>query len=161
MTREPTISAIAAIGKNRELGKDGKIPWKIPGEQKYFREVTMGHPIIMGRKTHESIGRALPGRTNIIITRNSAYQAEGCVIVSSIEKAIEEARKVDQEEIFIIGGGEIYKLAWQYIGKLYLTIVDAAFDADVFFPEYSKFSTAVSSEKKSAGKYKLEFLELV
>jgi dihydrofolate reductase len=156
-----TISAIAAIGKNRELGKSGKLPWHIPEELKFFKRVTTGHPIIMGRKTHESIGRALPRRTNIIITRNSEYQAQGCIVVSSVENAITEAEKHEgAEEIFIIGGGEIYKLSWKYINKLYLTKVDASFDADVYFPEYSSFSKVLAEDKRKSSKYSFTIYEL-
>ncbi|MBI1961083.1 MAG: dihydrofolate reductase [Parcubacteria group bacterium] len=143
---KPVISAIAAIGKNRELGKDGKIPWKIPGEQQYFKAVTLGHPIIMGRKTHESIGRALPGRVNMVITRSPGYRADGCVVVSSVEDAILEAKKHDQEEIFVIGGGEIYRAAMPYLDKLYLTHVEGTFDADTFFPDYSEFKEVSRTE---------------
>jgi dihydrofolate reductase len=158
--QKPIISAIAAIGKNRELGKNGEIPWKIPGELKYFKEVTMSHPIIMGRKTHESIGRALPGRVNIVITRNLNYKAEGCVVVSSVEDAIQEAKKQDQEEIFIIGGGEIYKLAWDYIDKLYITVINKSFNADVFFPTYDEFTKEVSKKIVETDGYEINFLQL-
>ncbi|MAG28596.1 dihydrofolate reductase [bacterium] len=154
------ISAIAAVGKNRELGKSGKIPWYIPGELKHFKEITMGHPVIMGRKTHESIGRALPGRTNIVITRNPDYKAEGCVVVSLIEDAITEAKKHEKEEVFIIGGGEIYKLAWPYIDRLYLTIINKSFEADTFFPEYSEFDKVISRKDTKSDNYNISFLEL-
>ncbi|MDP6571802.1 MAG: dihydrofolate reductase [Patescibacteria group bacterium] len=158
--KKPIISAIAAVGKNRELGKSGKIPWYIPGELKHFKEITMGHPVIMGRKTHESIGRALPGRTNIVITRNPDYKAEGCVVVSLIEDAITEAKKHEKEEVFIIGGGEIYKLAWPYIDRLYLTIINKSFEADTFFPEYSEFDKVISRKDTKSDNYNISFLEL-
>ncbi len=97
----------------------------------------MGHPLIMGRKTHESIGRPLPGRTNIVITRDPNYQAEGCVVAGSIEEALEKAREIEKKEIFIFGGAEIYKLALPYTDKLYLTLIDDEdSEADAFFPEY-------------------------
>src|SRR3954468_16302972 len=106
------ISTLVAVAKNGVIGKDGGLPWYLPSELARFKEVTMGHPIIMGRKTHESIGRALPGRTNIVITGNKDFKAEGCVVVSSLEQAIEEAKKADGvDEIFIIGGESIYKEA--------------------------------------------------
>ena len=158
--KKPIISAIAAVGKNRELGKSGKIPWYIPGELKHFKEITMGHPVIMGRKTHESIGRALPGRTNIVIARNPDYKAEGCVVVSLIEDAITEAKKHEKEEVFIIGGGEIYKLAWPYIDRLYLTIINKSFEADTFFPEYSEFDKVISRKDTKSDNYNISFLEL-
>ncbi len=135
---EPKISAIAAVGKNRELGTKNRLSWRISDDFKRVKELTMGRPLIMGRKTHESIGRPLPGRTNIIITRDPNYSSTGCVSASSIEEALEKAREVDQEEIFIFGGAEIYKLALPYVDKLYLTMIDEEDkDADAFFPEYA------------------------
>ncbi len=167
---KPTIAAIAAIGKNRELGSSGKIPWYIPEELKHFKNVTMGHPIIMGRKTHESIGRALPGRANIVITRNPEFKADGCIVVTSVEDAISEANQLKagqplagrhgNEEIFIIGGGEIYKLAWDYIDKLYLTVINKDFEADVFFPDYSKFDKVISRKDVDTDEYQLSYIEL-
>ena len=133
----PRISAIAAIGQNRELGKDNDLIWRIPADLKRLKELTTGKPIIMGRKTYESIGRPLPNRTNIVISRDSAYVANGCVVVSSIEDALAIAVKTEAAEIFIFGGAGIYSLAWPLITNLYLTIIhDSKPDADVFFPDY-------------------------
>ncbi len=142
------ISAIAAIsGKNRGLGKDNQLLYKIPDDMKRFRELTMGHPVITGRKNFESMGRPLPGRPNIVVTRDTSYKPEGCIVVHSIEDAISKARELDSEEIFIIGGGEIYKAALPYTNRLYLTLIDAEKDADVFFPDYSEFTKKISEEK--------------
>lgn len=136
--QEPQICAIAAIGKNRELGTKNQLSWRISDDFKRVKELTMGHPLIMGRKTYESIGRPLPGRINIIITRDPDYAAEGCVVVNSIENALEEARKVEDKEIFIFGGAEIYKLALPYTDRLYLTLIDDEDpEADAFFPDYT------------------------
>ena len=159
---KPIISAIAAIGKNRELGLNGKLPWHVPADLKHFKETTLGHPVIMGRKTFESLGihKPLPGRVNVVITRNPDYRAEGAVVVSSVEDAVAEAKKQDQEEIFIIGGGEIFKVAMRLINRLYLTIIDAAFEADAFFPEYSEFGTVVSKRELESDDYHVMFLEL-
>lgn len=161
------ISAIAAIGANRELGKNNQLLWRIPEDLKRFRELTAGHPVIMGRKTYESIGRALPGRTNIIITRQADYKAQGCIVVGSVEEAIAKAKEYsassagkDQEEIFIIGGGQVYQEAMPWVDKLYLTIVAATAEADVFFPDYSEFSKVVKQEAGAGGGCKLTFLEL-
>jgi dihydrofolate reductase len=143
-----TIHSIAAIGeKNRVIGNGGEIPWSIKGEQKRFKEITTGHPIIMGRKTYESIGRALPGRTNIVITRSdNAY--EGSVTVHSVEEAIETAKKSEgSEEIFIIGGGAIYEAALPYTDVLNLTIVHGDFEGDAFYPDYSAFTKEISKEE--------------
>lgn len=138
--QRPVISAIAAIGRNRELGKSGKLIWRIPEDMRRFKEITTGHPVIMGRKTYESIGKPLPNRVNIVITRNADYDAEGCIVVQTIEDAIAQAKKHDSEEIFIIGGGQIYEHAMRLTDKLYLTIVDAeSSDADAYFPHYDDF----------------------
>jgi dihydrofolate reductase len=146
VNKDPTlknkISIIAAIDTNRGLGKSGKLPWYLPGELKRFKALTMGHPIIMGRKTYESIGRPLPGRTNIIITRDQSFQAEGCVVVHSLDEAIIVAKGVPgADEVFIIGGGEIYQQALSITTKVYLTIIDAAYDVDTYFPDYSQFKS--------------------
>jgi len=134
--QEPLISAIAAVGKNRELGTKNQLSWRISDDFKRVKELTMGHPLIMGRKTYESIGRPLPGRTNIVVTRDQGYVAEGCVVVTSIENALEEARKVEDKEIFIFGGAEIYKLALPFTDHLYLTLIDDEDpSADAYFPD--------------------------
>ena len=159
---KPTISAIAAIGKNRELGFRGKLPWHVPEDLKHFKETTLGRPVIMGRKTFESLGikKPLPGRLNIVITRNPDYAAEGALVVSSIEDAIAEARKHDQEEIFIIGGAEIFKLAMHLIDRLYLTVIGGEFEADTFFPEYGEFGRVVGKRELDTDEYHVTFLEL-
>lgn len=154
------ISIIAAIGKNRELGKDNKLLWHIPDDLPRFKKLTLGHPIIMGRKTFESIGRPLPNRTNIVVTRDSSYEVEGVVVVHSIEKAIEEAKKKDKEEIFVIGGGQIYEQALPFADRLYLTIVDAQAEADTYFPDYSEFKKIISEEKNESEDLRYSYLIL-
>ena len=131
------ISLVAAIGKNRELGLGNKIPWYLPDDFRHFKELTRGHAVIMGRKTFESIGKPLPDRKNIVITRQSDYQAPGCVIAGSLEEALKIAGEGADAatEIFIIGGAEIYKLGLPFARKIYLTAVDAKVPADTFFPE--------------------------
>lgn len=146
--KKPLVSAIAAISENdRGIGKDNDLLWKIPADLKRFKEITFGHPIIMGRKNFESIGRALPGRMNIIVTRDTEYRRENCVIAHSIEDAIARAKMLDQEEVFIIGGGEIYTQALPMTDRLYLTLIHAEKPADVFFPDYSEFVNVISEEK--------------
>lgn len=131
------ITLIAAIGKHRELGKGGDLLWRISDDLKRFKELTTGSPIIMGRKTYESIGKPLPNRTNIIVTRDQEYQTEGCVVVNSVTAAIEAAQNTQAEKIFVIGGSEIYAAALPYADTLNLTLIDAEDpDADVFFPEF-------------------------
>lgn len=141
------IILIAAIGKNRELGKQGDLIWRISDDLKHFREVTKGNSIIMGRKTYESIGRPLPKRVNIIVTRDPEYHQDGCVVVHSLEKAIETAKNTGTEKIYVIGGGEIYKQALPFATSLDLTLIDAEeLQADVFFPEFEDQFTKVSEE---------------
>ncbi len=130
------ITIIAAIGKNNELGKDNDLIWHLPNDLKRFKKVTAGHHVIMGRKTYESLGKPLPNRTNIIITRNSNFKANNCVIVHSLEEAIEAAK--EDANPYILGGAEIYKQALQIADSLDLTHVDATLDADAFFPEIDK-----------------------
>ena len=163
MMQHTRISAIAAIGEHRELGRNNQLLWRIPGELARFKEITMGHPMIMGRKTFESIGRVLPGRANIIITRDSAYQIEGAIVVPSIEKAIEVAKKQPggDSEIFVIGGGQIFKETLSLTDRLYLTIVHKSYpDADVYYPEYPEFTQVVSQEEKEGPEFSYTFLTL-
>jgi len=134
-----TISLIGAMGKNRELGFGNKLPWYLPDDLKRFKQITRGHAVIMGRKTYESIGRPLPERKNIIVTRNVDYVAPGCVVVGSIEAALKEADDGGAStEVFIIGGAEIYRLGLPHADKMYLTFVDATIPADVFFPRFNE-----------------------
>jgi len=185
------ISLIAALSENRAIGKGNQLIWKIPEDLKRFREITFGHPVIMGRKTFESIGKLLPNRTNIIITRDKEYKIKGAIIVHSFEEALSTARDVilnlsnslrinsvknlggyrdpsvatlsqddnaRREEIFIIGGGQIFEQAIKIADKLYLTIIEKEFKGDTFFPDYSSFKKVSESEiKKFQGiKYRFE-----
>ncbi len=151
---------VAIVEKNRGIGRHNKLLFNIPEDLKRFKDITSGHPIIMGRKTYESIGRPLPNRTNIIITRNTAYYAPGCVVVDSLEKALQKARDVESEEIFVIGGGEIFKQALPITDKLYLTLVQGNFEADVYFPDYSKFKTVLFKEDHESNGYTYTFIDL-
>ena len=126
------ISLIAARARNGVIGRDNQMPWKIPDEQAYFKRMTMGHPIVMGRKTWESIGRPLPGRRNIVITRDRAYSAIGADVVGSLDDALSVAGEAD--EIFVIGGGQLYAEAMPRASRLLLTEIDADFDGDTFMP---------------------------
>lgn len=127
------ITIIAAIAENNALGKDNQLIWHLPADLKRFKEVTNGHHIIMGRKTFESLGKPLPNRTTIIITRNKNYKQKGCIIVHSLEEAIEAAS--EDNNPYILGGAEIYKQAMNIADKLDLTFVHQSFEADAFFPE--------------------------
>ncbi len=132
------ISLIAAIGKNNELGKNNALVWSMPTDLKYFREKTSGHPVIMGRKTYEAIGHPMPKRRNIIITRDVDYKKEGIEVVHSLEESLNLVRNeiANSEEVFIIGGEEIFKQSMNIADRLYITHIDAIDkDADTFFPE--------------------------
>ena len=126
-----TVSAIVAASQNGVIGKAGGLPWKLPGELARFKAITMGHPVIMGRKTHQSIGRALPGRQNLVISRDKSYKADGCQTFASLPEALAAAEATD--EVFIIGGGAIYELAMPKLDKIYLTEVAADISGDTFF----------------------------
>jgi dihydrofolate reductase len=127
-----TLTIVVAISENRAIGKDNKLLWRLPKDLKHFKEITTGHTIIMGRKTYESVGKPLPNRRNIIITRQ-AITIEGCEVVNSIDAAIDLCK--DEQEVFIVGGSEIYKQAMKLTDRIYLTIVHKQFEADSFFPE--------------------------
>jgi dihydrofolate reductase len=126
-----TISLIVAMGANRVIGKDNHIPWDLPADMKYFRKMTMGKPIVMGRRTYDSIGRSLPGRKNIVVTRNKNFVASGCAVVHSIGEALELAKG---EEVMIIGGAELYELLLPRATRLYVTKIEADFSGDKYFP---------------------------
>jgi dihydrofolate reductase len=129
---QPRLTLIVARARNGVIGKDNTMPWKIPGEQAYFKRVTMGHPIIMGRKTWESIGRPLPGRRNIVVTRNPDFVAPGAEVVSSLEVAL--AQCAGAPEAFVIGGAELYRLALPHADRLLITEIEHDFDGDTYFP---------------------------
>ncbi len=129
------IILIAAMAANRVIGRDNTIPWDIPGEQARFKKITMGHPLIMGRKTWQAIGRPLPGRRNIVVTRNTQFAARGCKVVHSLERGIDTCR--DAQKIFIIGGEQLYRLSLERADTLILTVLDQEVAGDAFFPEFA------------------------
>ena len=142
------ISIIAAIGLDRGIGYENKLLWRIPNDLKHFKALTLGKPIIMGRKTFESIGRPLPGRQNIVVTRNPAWQHEGVETAGDYADALLRTRKSDPDEIFIIGGGELYYHTVPFGDRLYLTIVESLKPADTYFPPYEDFYPKVVSTEK-------------
>jgi len=155
------ISLIAAVAKNRAIGKDGQLLWHLPEDMRYFRETTRGKPVIMGRKTWESIPdsfRPLPGRKNIVISRNPAYDAAGAMRVGSLEEALNQTEET--EEVFVIGGAEIYRQALPLAHRLYLTEIAQDFEADAFFPEYraSEWNEVSRSEQKSKSGIEFSFV---
>lgn len=169
---KPRISIIVAMDRNRAIGKTtlgvGKLLWDIPVDLKRFRELTSGHPIIMGRKTFESIlsyrGKALPNRTNIVITRDKNFDVsiyENTLVCHSIEEAFRQAQgKAGSEEIFIIGGGQIYSQGLPFTDRLYLTLVDGEFNADTYFPDYSDFKKKISEESGEDNGYRFKWITL-
>ena len=167
-SQKPRISIVAAIGKKREIGSDNKLLWHIPDDLKRFKALTLGHPVIMGRKTFESIvgilGKPLPGRTNIVVTRSGKFpklnaersegEAEGVsraaiIIANSIEDALEKAHALDTEEIFIGGGAQVWEQSLPFVDRLYLTLIDDEKEGDTFFPPYeSQFKKIVFHEHR-------------
>ena len=146
------------MSKNRVIGNNNELIWKLSSDLKRFKELTTGHPVVMGRKTYESIGRPLPNRRNIIITRNSEYEVEGCETVSSLEEAL----LLTNNDCFIIGGGEIYKQSLEVADKIYLTLVHKDFEGDTTFPELGKEWATIDTndfEADEKNEYNYSFIE--
>ncbi|WP_257352357.1 dihydrofolate reductase [Pseudalkalibacillus decolorationis] len=138
------ISLLVAVAKNRVMGKDNDLPWHLPEDLKWFKNVSMGHTIIMGRNTYESIGKPLPGRKNVIITTDKSYIAEGCIVTHSIEEALEQ----NGEEQIVIGGAQVFKQVLPITDRIYLTQIDEEFEGDTFFPELDESEWEVTSKEK-------------
>ena len=141
------VSAIVATAKNNVIGKNNDIPWYLPADLKYFKKTTLNHHIIMGRKSFQSIGKPLPKRTNIVITRNPFFIASNCIMSTSVEEALGIAQDNGETEAFIIGGGQIYELSKSYWDKLYLTEVDLEVDGDIFFPQLNQDEWKLASSE--------------
>ncbi|MDQ0873380.1 dihydrofolate reductase [Paenibacillus sp. V4I3] len=140
-----SISFIFAMDRNRAIGVNNTLPWHLPGDLKFFKSVTMGHPILMGRKTYESIGKPLPGRRNIILTQNPQFHAEGCEVIHSVQEAVDGFR---DQELFVIGGAEIFQLFTSVVDRMYITHIEHEFEADTFMTELDLSEwTLVSSEQ--------------
>ncbi|CDU06197.1 dihydrofolate reductase [Vibrio coralliirubri] len=155
------ISMIAAMANNRVIGKDNQMPWHLPADFAWFKRSTMGKPVVMGRKTYDSIGRPLPGRPNIVISRDESLKIEGVTTVTSIEQALELLS--DVEEVMIIGGGSIYESCLPKADKLYLTYIDFAVDGDTQFPDWGegwKLSFNESYQADEKNKHNMEFVIL-
>jgi dihydrofolate reductase len=135
------ISAIAALSKNRVIGKNNDLPWRLPDDMKFFMETTKGHHVIMGRKNYDSLHekfKPLPNRTNIVITRQENFKAPGCIVLHDVEEGLELAENNSEKECFIIGGAEIYRLALPFTTRLYLTEIHAEIEGDTYFPDISR-----------------------
>lgn len=151
------ISSIVAMAKGRVIGNNNEIPWYLPADFAYFKRTTLNHHIVMGRNCYESIGRPLPKRTNIIVTRNPFYVVSGCIVVHSVEEALNLAGNNGEDEVFIIGGGEIYAQTMHLAHKLYITEVDLEAAGTVFFPEISETDWHLVSEEKHLKDEKNEY----
>jgi dihydrofolate reductase len=136
------VSIIAAVSRNGVIGRGNRLPWRISRDLQWFKDHTLGHPVIMGRKTFESMGRPLPDRINIVITSQEAYGPESIIVVSSLEKALDRAAALDDREVFVIGGSRVFDDSLAVAGRLYITLIHQDFGGDVFFPEYSRESFA-------------------
>ena len=162
------VSLIVAVAENGVIGKDNDLIWHMPKDMRFFKETTTGHHVIMGRKNFESIPhkfRPLPNRTNIIVTRQSDYKAEGSIVVNSVEEALKVAKSNGENEAFIIGGGQIYKIALEknLVDRIYLTRINGSFDGDTFFPELNSDWIEVNREdcfKDEKNKYNYSFIVL-
>ena len=133
--RPVIISLISAMGRNRVIGINNMLPWRLPADLKHFKQITMGKPVLMGRKTYESIGKPLPGRTNIIISSDHDYQVPGCIVAHSIDDALTAA--ASHEEVMVIGGAALYQQLLPRADRLYLTLIDEDFSGDAYFPAYN------------------------
>lgn len=160
---KPLISLIAAMANNRIIGKDNQMPWHLPADLAHFKALTLGKPIIMGRKTYESIGRALPGRKNIVMSRDKEYKCEDCETVTSFEAAIKLVE--DVEEVMIIGGGYLYAETMPQADKLYLTFIDLDVEGDTQFPEFEQLNLTEQKREKylkdETNPYDYEFVDYV
>ena len=140
-----TISLIVAVSTNNAIGKDNKLLWNLPNDLRFFKNTTWGMPVIMGRKTYESMDKPLPGRYNYVITRQAAWTAEGVIVAKDINEALQKATETNCKEIFIIGGGEIFKQSMELANKIYMTRVHANLDGDVFFPAINESKWTLTS----------------
>ena len=156
------ISFVAAMGKNKAIGKNNSLPWTMPADMKRFKQLTLGKPVIMGRKTFESIGKPLPKRKNIVITHDKNYNAEGCIVAYSVDEALNVAKNA--KEVMVIGGSQIYKEFLPRANRMYLTIIDADFEGDAYFPSYDitgwKEISYEEHERDAENQYDYAFITL-
>ena len=157
------LSAIVAVSNNMAIGVDNDLPWHMPADLGHFKQSTMGCPVIMGRKTYDSIGRPLPGRKNVVLTRSENLSLDGCIIVNNLEEALLQVK--DASEVFIIGGQQLYQQALPIAKRLYLTHINAQFEGDTFFPDYSHIEwkqvslDGHAADEKNNWSYQFEVLE--
>lgn len=155
-----TLSVIAAVARNGVIGRDNQLPWRLPEDLKRFKALTMGHHIIMGRKTYESLGRLLPGRISVIVTRNPDYAVPGALVAGSLEAALQQCQSDDQA--FMIGGAELYQQALPLANRLYLTRIEQDYEGDAWFPPYNTEEWAeVARESGESGGLAYAFIDYV
>ena len=157
--KKPIISLISVIAKDRGIGYQNKLLVHLPPDLKHFKEITKGHMVIMVQTTYESMGKALPNRENIVLTKDKALNLDDAKVMYSIQEAIEYANKSSEEEVFFIGGASIYAQSIKFADKLYLTLIENIWSADTFFPEYSEFKLVSESEKQDYGGIKFKYTE--
>ncbi|MET3506294.1 dihydrofolate reductase [Halalkalibacter oceani] len=154
------LSYIVAMDQNRAIGKENQLPWHLPADLQYFKRVTTGHPIVMGRKTYQSIGRPLPKRRNVVMTRDRGFVAEGCEVVHEREQVMALSR--EGEEFFVIGGSELFQLFWHDVDRLYVTLIHETFAADTFFPPIDeqewRLISSVAGQRDEKNRYDHDFL---
>jgi dihydrofolate reductase len=159
------ISIIVAVSENGAIGKDNQLLWRLPDDLKRFKQLTLNHPMIMGRKTFESIGKALTGRTSIVVTRNPDWRFDGVITADSLDEALSKARELEDQEAFVVGGGELYKLAQPLSDRLYITEVSTIIEGDTFF-EITEPATWIETERTvheadDRHKFKFEFVNYI
>jgi dihydrofolate reductase len=140
------ISLIVAMGLNRVIGRNNQLVWHLPADLRHFKKTTIGKPVIMGRKTYESVGKSLPGRTTVVVTRRADFVAPGCLVARSLEQALEAASS--EPEILIAGGGDIYRQAIPLCDRMYITIIEQEFEGDTFFPEFDPHEWIIEDERR-------------
>lgn len=147
---KPTLSLIAAMSTSRVIGRDNQLPWHLPADLKHFKATTMGKPILMGRKTYESIGRPLPGRLNLVLSRQADLQIQGCTVVSSVQAAMAHVQAQDAPELMVIGGGQLYAQTIDQADRLYLTVVETDIEGDAHFPEFDEAQFKITASEAHA-----------
>ena len=162
--KSPDVCIIAAVSENLVIGRDNGLPWKIPADLQRFRRLTLGHPVIMGRKTYDSLlpeSRPLPDRQNIVVTTNKGREIPGCRVAHSLDEAVKVALALDAKRVCVIGGGQIYRQAIGFADRLFLTLIRGEFEGDTFFPDYANFNKKVSEESGRFNGFEYTFLELL
>ncbi|UFU01251.1 dihydrofolate reductase [Radiobacillus kanasensis] len=142
------LSFLVAMDKNSVIGRENDLPWRLPKDLKFFKELTTSHTVIMGRNTFDSMGKPLPNRTNVVVTRNTDYEQEGCIVIHSLDTILEWQKESPDQEYFIIGGGKIFEQMLPHADRMYITYIDEVFEGDTYFPNFDSSKWVLTSEKK-------------